>query len=148
MPLALVLHDMFGTWQRDVRKLAEWNQLVQLEQTLLDRARGAFLARWFGTGLAIMVGNLRVAIANIDALAARYGELRRQARREPSAPNRPEPLAGIAGSMIGALLAPTSSIVLLAVISEQMPNWITTLAAALNTVTYGGLGLLLFVIGV
>src|SRR5262245_25229413 len=114
MPLALVLHDMFGTWQRDVKKLAEWNQLVELEQTLLDRARGAFLPRWFGTGLPVMVGNLRVAIANIDALAARYRELRRQARGETSDPNLTEPLAGIAGTMVGALLAPTSSIVLLA----------------------------------
>src|SRR5215217_256298 len=108
MPLALVLHATFGTWQRDVSKLSGWDQLVALEQTLLGRVQGAFLARWFGTGLPMFTGYLRVAVANMDALSARYRELRRQVRREASDLNLTEPLAGITGTMVGALLAPTS----------------------------------------
>ena len=44
MPLALLLHDAFGSWQRDVAKLSGWNRLVDLEDALLARARGMFLS--------------------------------------------------------------------------------------------------------
>lgn len=148
MPLALLLHDTFGHWRRDITRLAGWNRLVELELTLLDRARGVFMARWFGTGLPMFAGDLRIAIANLNELRARYRELRRQAMGGNPDLNLTEPLAGITGTMVGALLAPTSSMALMAVISEQMPNWITTLAAALNWLTAGALSTALFAAGV
>lgn len=148
MPLALLLTHTFGAWRREVWRLSAWNQLVDLEETLLGRARGAFLARWFGTGLPMTNRSLRVAIANIDVLADRYRKLRSQAMRENTDLNLTEPVAGIAGTLVGALLSPTSSMALMAVISEQMPNWITTLAAVLNWLTAGALGVLVFAVGV
>jgi len=148
MPLALLLQKTFGTWNRDVTRLNDWNRLVDLEETLLQRARGVFMARWFGTGLPIFVGSLRVAIANIDELKERYRIIRAGVMRQNPDLNLTEPIAGIAGTMIGALLAPTSSMALMAVISQEMPNWITILAASLNWLTFGSLGVLLFAVAV
>src|SRR4051812_10985181 len=132
MPLSLVLHATFTSWKRDLARWSAWEQIVGLEQTLLDRARGAFLARWFGTGLPMFRGELQVVLANFAELQARYRELRRVSPAPDSDRNLTEPLAGIAGTLAGSLLSPTSSIVLMAVIAEQMPRWYTGLAAALN----------------
>jgi hypothetical protein len=144
MPLSLVLHATFTTWHREMRRLNDWNQLVDLEEQLLERARGAFMARWFGTALPLYMGDLRIVIANIDELRTRYQELRRQAGGGTNASelNLTEPLAGITGMLAGSLLSPTSSMVLMSVIDEQMSKWYVTLAAALNALTFGALGTL------
>jgi hypothetical protein len=144
MPLSLVLHATFTTWHREMRRLNDWNQLVDLEERLLERARGAFMARWFGTALPLYMGDLRIVIANIDELRTRYQALRRQAGGGTNASelNLTEPLAGITGTLAGSLLSPTSSMVLMSVIDEQMSKWYVTLAAALNALTFGAVGTL------
>jgi hypothetical protein len=148
MPLGLLLQSAFGSWQKDIAKLAGWNQLVALEGVLLARARGAFLARWFGTGLPLFAGDVRIAIANLDELKRRFLLMRREALRNTADINLTEPIAGIAGTMVGALLAPTSSMVLMATISEQLPDVVVTLIAVANWLTFGALGALAFAVGV
>jgi len=148
MPLSLVLHATFLTWHRDLSRWNAWNQIVDLELTLLDRARGAFLGRWFGAGLPMLQGELLVFIANLDELKIRYGELRRGALKQDSDRNLTEPIAGITGTLVGALLSPPSSILVMPLIAEQMPTVTTKLAAATNAITWGGLGVLIAALGV
>jgi hypothetical protein len=148
MPLGLLLQSAFGSWQKDIAKLAGWNQLVVLEDVLLARARGAFMGRWFGNAVPMFAGEVRIAIVNLDELKQRFRLMRREALRNTADINLTEPIAGIAGTMVGALLAPTSSMVLMASISEQMPGLVTTLIAATNWLTFGAVGVLAFGVGV
>jgi hypothetical protein len=148
MPLSLFLTGTFTTWQRDLSRWYVWGRLIDLEQTLLERARGAFLARWFGGGLPTSQGEPLVFLSNIEELTARVRQLRRGSPSQEADRNLTEPLAGITGTLVGALLSPTSSFILMPVIAEQMPKWTTQLAAALNTITLGALGPLVAALGV
>jgi hypothetical protein len=148
MPLSLVLHATFTTWHRDLTRWNAWNKIVDLEETLLERARGAFLARWFGAGLPTAQNTLLVFIANLDELRTRYREQRREALSSDSDRNLTEPFAGIVGTLAGAFLSPTSSILLMPAIANDMPSVATKLAAAVNTMTWGGLGAVFAAVGV
>ncbi|MCI0477619.1 MAG: hypothetical protein L0Y55_15345, partial [Anaerolineales bacterium] len=160
MPLILLLQDTFGKFSRNVscvgeldlfrgvNCLTEWNKLIALEETLLLRARGIFMFRWFGPNLPMHGGDVRVAIGNLDALTARYLELRRQLLAEHRGANLTGPVAGLAGSLTGALVAPgIPSLLLTAMIAEIVPHWTTNLAGALNTMTFGFLLPALLLIG-
>lgn len=137
MPLVLFLKDTFGKWQRDVNKLQGWNQLIVLEQTLLDRARGIFMAKWFGAGLPMHGNALRVFIANFDELAARYEELRVQAMKQRSGMNVTEPLMGMTGMVVGMIAAPLPSILVLAMWDELSEGVAAPILGVLDTITYG-----------
>lgn len=147
MPLSLVLHATFTSWRRDLVRWNAWNTLVGLEETLLERARGAFLARWFGPGLPTYEGGLVVHLANIDELKRRYQELK-QGAGSGSGRNLTEPLAGMVGTLAGALLSPPSAFLLMPVIAEQLPRWWTKLAGALTTISFGWVGVLVAALGV
>lgn len=160
MPLILLLQDTLGKFSRDVscvgeldlfrgvNCLTEWNKLIALEETLLLRARGIFMTRWFGPHLPMHGGDVRIAIANLDALTARYLELRRQLLREHRGASLTGPIAGMAGTLAGAFVAPgLPSLLLTAMIAEIFPNWMTNLAGALNTMTFGFLLPALLLVG-
>lgn len=137
MPLVLFLQETFGKWQRFVTKLEGWNELVILEQTLLDRARGVFMTKWFGAGLPMHGNALRVFIANFAELEARYELLRLGMLKQRSGLNLTEPLMGMTGMVVGMMAAPLPSIMLLAMWDELSENVGVTIAAALNTLSYG-----------
>lgn len=150
MPLILLLQQTFGKFSRDVscvgeldlfcgvNCLTEWNKLIALEETLLLRARGVFMTRWFGPNVPMHGGDVRIAIANLDALTARYLELRRQLLSEHRGLSLTGPVAGMAGTLTGAFVAPgLPSMLFAAIIAEVFPNWVTNLVGALNTITFG-----------
>jgi len=106
-PIALLLQEVARTLRRGSAELNPWVRIVQLEETLVDRARAAFLGDWYGGRLPIERLDLQIVITNIDALRARHEEvLAAEQRRRQAAegPSLVEPLAGMAGTMAGAVL--------------------------------------------
>ena len=146
MPLILLLGDTFGKWKQAVERLDAWNQIVTIEQTLLARARSVFMGRWFGLGLPLHDGDLRVAFANLDALVKCYRELKAGSHPHEGL-NLTEPLMGMAGELTGMLTAPVPSMIMLAGLSSLFPDWTTTLAEAVNWLSAGVLMPLVGVLG-
>jgi hypothetical protein len=106
MPISLMLQQMRTKLFGRLKKLNKWSELIDLEELLLDRLRGAFLTHWFGQGLQVRQLALTVAIGNIDELQRRY-EMVRQAQSQPAEGlNLTEPLAGMAGMLVGTILSP------------------------------------------
>ncbi|HEX8150644.1 MAG TPA: hypothetical protein VF591_25895 [Pyrinomonadaceae bacterium] len=106
MPLALLLHEATAAFRFGARSLGPWNHLVQVEEMLIDRARSAFLFKWFGLGLPLHGFHVRVAIANIAELRKRYAEVKAQVRQRAEGPNLTEPIFGMAGVAAGMILTP------------------------------------------
>src|SRR5579859_7961176 len=106
MPIALLLQEMTAAFGYGARVLEPWNHLVLVEELLIDRARSAFLFKWFGTGLPLHGFHVRVAIANIEELRRRYEEVRQAVRPPAQGPNLTEPLFGMAGVAAGMILTP------------------------------------------
>src|SRR5215510_3858566 len=98
MPLALLLRQTFDVFNEGANKLDAWNRIVSVELLLLDRVRSAFLGRWFGP---------RIALQNLDDLRARYLEVARSIVPSADGLNLTEPLMGVAGQIVGALLSPS-----------------------------------------
>lgn len=143
MPLALLLQEVGKTLERGSSRISNWNQLVELESLLVARARSAFLVHWFGYGIPVSGLNLRGYIVNLDELEARYRLAKRSVATSQRGPNLSEPLAGMAGTIVGMLLSPVGAIagasVLLAYSEFSIKVLLTALAWLL--VPAGGLGL-------
>ncbi|MBV9788463.1 MAG: hypothetical protein JOZ51_09845, partial [Chloroflexi bacterium] len=139
MPLALLLQQTFTALARSARPFNDWIVLVELEDLLLERVRSAFLVHWFGPLLPLEGRTLRVSIANIGALRARYQMLRAGMRPDQPGVNLTEPLAGLAGTFGGILSMPLYGIPLGVVIAVKARGWLVKLLGALNAATLGAL---------
>jgi hypothetical protein len=151
MPLALLLQKTIKALSTGVKQLDNWNQLVQLEQLLIGRARSAFLVHWFGTPLPLHGAHLRVVISNIAALQSRYQAIR-AANSQAGGPNLLKPLAGMSGSLAGMLLSPIAGIgVSIGAIKygwhQKKKNWLVIILASVNLITFGALIPIVGVIG-
>jgi hypothetical protein len=100
VPIA-ILPEVVQALARTGQVLTPWNQLVELEEQLLRRARSAFIVRWFGTSVPEDRFSLAIAIVNIEALKARYHQAKESVVAGPSGPNLFGPLAGLAGLLVG-----------------------------------------------
>lgn len=142
MPLALLLHEVSRELSKGANMLVPFQRLVVAEEILLGRAKSAFVVHWFGSGLPLAGSGLRVAIDNLDALRARHQAVRAAAasRDRGFGPNLTEPLAGMAGMLVGSLSAPVHSMVTYAIADRALRRWYATLAASLNVLTWGALG--------
>lgn len=106
-PIALLLQEVARTFKKGSEDMGPWVRIVQLEETLVDRARAAFLGDWYGDRLPIERLDLQITITNIDALRARHDEVRAaevRRRRAAEGPNLLEPLLGTTGTLAGAVL--------------------------------------------
>ncbi|MFI1105938.1 hypothetical protein [Streptomyces melanogenes] len=110
MPLALVLQQTLGALKAAVAALRPWTEIVALEETVVERARGAFLAHWFGPRLPTDAGRVRASLANLGELAARLREVRKGTATSAEGPSLTEPLAGFAGTLAGMLLSPAGAV--------------------------------------
>jgi hypothetical protein len=105
MPIALLLEETTLAFRFGAKKLDPWSHLVAVEELLIDRARSAFLVRWFGSGIPLRGSYLRIAVDNLVALRNQYLLAKASVEAELSGPNLTEPLAGLAGELVGVFLA-------------------------------------------
>jgi hypothetical protein len=142
MPLALLLQGMIKTIAKGAKKLAPWAAMAYLEELLIDRARGAFLVHWFGTGLPLEGLQIRMAIANLDELRMRFNEAlaERNRRLTATGPNLLDPLAGLAGTVAGILVSPTGQLMLMIALERHLTGLGQSLAHMLNWLSGGLLG--------
>lgn len=134
MPIALLLQDVSRTLHKGSVTLNPWVRLVELQDTLIGRARGAFLVRWFGERLPMQGTSLKVHLTNLADLRRHHMEIQRQVRQDPSGMNLIEPLAGaaggLAGTALGLMLNPVSAISLLVVAGLHIEGFGRRLADA------------------
>ncbi len=150
MPLALSLHVGLGPWMRGPLNVQDpFRRFLDHQAEVIARARGAFLSRWFGPSLPLEGLSVRVAFANLAALAARARSVSVTGQPSPwDQPNLTEPLAGLAGITVGMWASPLNSLLLGAMIADAFPRWWTILLAGLNAITYGTAGMVvLFIAG-
>jgi len=148
MPIALLLQETVYTFRWGAYHLEPWSHLVQTEETLIDRARSAFLVRWFGAQLPLNGSFLNVVIDNLKQLRDHYFAVTQAVSPEPTGPNLTEPLAGLVGEIAGIALSPTGIILALTVIVRNIPYWLQALLLGLGVALawlplalFGGLGL-------
>ena len=120
MPLALLLEETFAAFKKGAEKLSPWNRLVLAEGLLVDRARGAFITRWFGTGVPLYGLSVRIAMVNVEALRRRYEAARAATPGAGGGLNLTEPLAGLAGQLGGLLLSPSGAILVVTVLARSL----------------------------
>lgn len=138
MPLALLLQEVFRDVAEGIARLDPWNRLVAMELVLLDRARSAFLARWFGPRIPLQGQHLRIALENLESLRARYQEVNRAAAAAPAGLNLTEPLAGLSGQILGAVLSPAGILLAGALAVRRLQSWMGQLGGALLTIVATG----------
>ena len=101
MPISLVLAELAKRRLMWTPIWADWSRVLELQELVLRRARGAFLHQWFGTGLQMAGPALLVAILNLDALRSQFLYASSQAH---DSLNLMEPVMGMAGSLVGSIL--------------------------------------------
>jgi hypothetical protein len=107
MPIAMLLgQKLVGTFAAAVKTLTPWIAIVELESTVVARARGAFLVHWFGPRLPLSGLNLRVRLVNLHELEAQFDAARQSVRTSAGGPNLTSPVLGFAGTVAGMLLSP------------------------------------------
>jgi hypothetical protein len=132
MPLALLLQETVYTLRWGAFHLEPWTHLVRVEELLIDRARGAFLTRWFGSGLPLQGFYVNVVIENLTALRDQYLCARQSLPPAEEGPSLAEPLAGLAGEVAGILLSPTGAVLAVAVMVRDLRYWTKTLKDTLG----------------
>ena len=137
MPIALLLWETVLDFRFGAHKLSPWVNLVEMEEKLIDRARSAFLVKWFGKALPLRSFYLKVAIENLGPLREQYLAAKASAEPEVSGLNLTEPLAGALGQIAGMALSPTGVILLTAAVVRKMKTWLAVLVSIL-----GGIGAL------
>ena len=91
MPLAILLQEQLGILTRGVdEKLRHWDEATERFALVVDRLRSAYLVHWFGTALPSVGVALRVGLANMHELRARWLAIGARRRRRNAA-RRPEP---------------------------------------------------------
>jgi hypothetical protein len=124
MPIALLLEETILAFAFGGNKLSPWVHLVAMEEKLIDRARSAFLVKWFGRALPLRGFYLKVAIENLEALRDRYLAAAESVEPEVSGLNLTEPLAGALGQIAGmafSLLSVLSAIPLAIGVGVGLP---------------------------
>ena len=139
MPLALLLQGLIKTIAQGAKRLAPWAVMAEMEELLIDRARGAFIVHWFGTAVPLEGLHLRIAIANLDELRSRFNEVLAEynRRRIPNGLNLIEPLAGMTGAIVGTLLTPTGQLMIMVAIQNQINTWWQSILLMLNWISGG-----------
>jgi hypothetical protein len=122
MPIGLLLQETVYTLRWGAFHLEPWSHLVRIEALLIERARGAFLSRWFGAALPLKSFDLRVMIANLAELRERYFRARMSFQSDDG-PNLAEPVAGLGGEIAGIALSPTGSILMLVLLVKDFKFW-------------------------
>jgi hypothetical protein len=112
VPIALLLEESSLLVRFGAKQLSPWVQLVAIEEVLIDRARSAFLVRWFGTRLPLRGSYLAIAIDNLVALRNRYLLAVASAKGEETGLNLTEPLASLGGEVVGFLSSPHGALLL------------------------------------
>src|SRR5262245_9471093 len=105
MPFALLLSRISLEFAFGAGKLSPWVRIVRDEEVLIDRARGAFATRWFGTSLPLAGSSLRIAIDNLRPLQEHFADVR-AASAPDSRLDIGTPLAAMLGTAMGSLLHP------------------------------------------
>jgi hypothetical protein len=139
MPMALLLQNQLKAFKKGANRLTPWIEVVRLESRLIARARNAFLVHWFGSGVPLQSLYLRIAIHNLDELRARYREVTSEVRPRSRGPNLTEPLAGLAGTLVGALLSPSGAIMASYLISRFLWQAAGRVVAILGALVAGPL---------
>jgi hypothetical protein len=132
MPIALLLGDTFKPLMKGLARLNPWVRMVALEETLIDRARSAFLVHWFGHELPLDGRRLRIHIVNLDHLRRRYLAVKK-AHDKKREENLAEPLGGIAGSLVGLWLSPTGILSFLVVKLRKIPGQAKDIVKGIGT---------------
>jgi hypothetical protein len=97
VPIALLLAELTKKRLLYLPVLDNWNRLLSLEETILGRARSAFVVYWFGYGVPVLGTALLIHISNIESLRNQY----LWARDQIDVLNVFEPLAGMVGLLVG-----------------------------------------------
>lgn len=139
MPIALLLEDMMKTLRTGAAKLERWGTMALLEELLIDRARGAFMVHWFGTGIPITGLHIRIAIANLAELRARFSDVLAERNRRTTAGgiNLLEPLSGLTGMVLGMSFVPTSMLLLSVAMYQHIKEWFETLSSMITWLSGG-----------
>lgn len=149
MPVSLLLQEVlgpllndqpptlaFGTLDIDrarqgLTRLEPFNRLVALEETLIGRARSAFLVHWFGSGLPVEGLALRAYITNLEHLRRRYQAVLAATPSDARGLNLTEPLLGLVGNVAGVVLSPMGIFSVTMVVLRSVPVWLRALIGVL-----------------
>ncbi|NNF58455.1 MAG: hypothetical protein HKN04_09455 [Rhodothermaceae bacterium] len=134
MPLVLLLGRVTGAFEKGMQQMQRWTALTLLEEALVQRARSLFAVRWFGRAVPVLGRHLHIAIGNLDALRAQYAVVQAQRQAQPVL-SLTEPMAGLTGAMLGAVISPTglavgSGFVLVRLTSVVAGLWFALLVSA------------------
>src|SRR5262245_49853737 len=107
--------------------------------TVAERLRSAYLVHWFGTALPSVGNTLRVGLANMDELRARWMAVGgpQAGATPPVGPNLTEPLLGAGGALAAILASPLNGILLTTAIGSLVETWWAKTLAVVNWLTAG-----------
>ena len=142
MPLAILLQEQLGILTKGVdEKLRHWDEATAKFVLVVDRLRSAYLVHWFGTSLPSVGLALKVGLANMHELRARWiavgaGDA---GATPPVGPNLTEPLLGAGGILVGMFATPLNGILLATAIGSLVDTWWARTLAVVNWLTAGTL---------
>src|SRR5262245_22077801 len=107
--------------------------------TVAERLRSAYLVHWFGTALPSVGNALKVGLANMDELRARWMAVGgpQAGATPPVGPNLLEPLLGAGGTLAGIFASPLNGILLTTMIGSLVDTWWAKVLAVVNWLTAG-----------
>lgn len=140
MPLVILLRQTNQTFLKGAGTLSGWRELSFLEMLIIRRMRTAFLVHWYGRDIPTTGAHLRVAIANLDALRARYQMLDRLQGRRTATPqmNLTEPLMGLVGAVGGLASVPAVAVVLAVIVGRLLQAHSEVMAFILGQIPLAG----------
>jgi hypothetical protein len=150
VPLALLLQQQLGILVKGVdEKLRHWDEAMETISTVAERLRSAYLVHWFGTALPSVGNTLKVGLANMHELRARWLAVGGpQAGATPAVgPNLTEPLLGYSGALVGVFASPLNGILLTTAIGSLVDTWFAKALAVVNWLTAGLLVTAVFTLG-
>ena len=140
MPLALLLQQQLGILGKGVgEKLRHWDEAMETISTVAERLRSAYLVHWFGTALPSEGNALKVGLANMHELRARWMAVGgpQAGATPPAGPNLMEPLLGAGGVLAGIFASPLNGILLTTAIGSLVDTWWAKTLAVVNWLTAG-----------
>jgi hypothetical protein len=140
VPLAILLQEQLGILVDGVdKKLRRWDEATEQLVLVVDRLRSAYLVHWFGTSLPSVGIALRVGLANLHELRARWLAVGGPAAgaSAPAGPNLTEPLLGAGGVLVGAFASPLNGILLTTAIGSLVRRWWAVALAIVNWLSGG-----------
>jgi hypothetical protein len=140
VPLALLLQQQLGILVKGVgEKLRHWDEAMETISTVAERLRSAYLVHWFGTALPSEGDTLKVGLANMHELRARWMAVGgpQAGATPPVGPNLTEPLLGYGGALVGIFASPLNGILLTTAIGSLVDTWWAKVLAVVNWLTAG-----------